>query len=80
MSKPAPRCWRCGQLVTWLTLNGAPIAIESCEAGKGDIGIQRQIDGSEIAIVGVGTRHQRHSRTCKSPSYVATALAKKVRL
>src|SRR5713226_9774573 len=42
MSRTAPCCWRCGQDVTWLSLNGVPIAIEPCPPGRGDIGIQRQ--------------------------------------
>lgn len=79
MSKPN-RCWRCDASVQWLPLRGVPVAIEPCQPGTGDIVIQRELNGSEIAIAASAGRFRRHAATCKSPSFVATALAKKVRL
>jgi hypothetical protein len=73
------RCWRCSAPVLWLALNGVPLAIDRCPPGQGDIGIQRQLDGTEIAFVAVGTNYRRHSRACKAPAFAATAPARKER-
>lgn len=73
-------CWKCGAPVLWLPTNGVRIAIEPCAPGTGDIALQRQIDGSETALATTGGRYQRHSVTCKRPSFVGSAPERKVRL
>ncbi len=75
-----PLCWKCGQAVLWRPIAGVPVAIEACPAGAGDIAIQLQLNGTEIAIPAVRTRFRRHSFSCSSGSFVGAALPGKVRI
>lgn len=77
----SPLCWRCGAEVLWLPLAGVQIAVEKCPPGHvGDLAIQRQLNGSEVAIASSSpTRYRRHSSTCHTTSYTGMAPAKKVR-
>ena len=75
-----PLCWKCGRAVLWRPLAGVPIAIEQCAPGTGDIALQLQITGVEVALPGRRTRFRRHSFTCSSGSFVGSAPLGKVRL
>ncbi len=75
-----PLCWKCGKAVLWRSIAGVPIAIEQCAPGTGDIGLQLQLNGTEIAFPSVRTRFRRHSFSCSSGSFVGAALQGKVRL
>jgi hypothetical protein len=75
-----PLCWKCGAAVLWRSIAGVPIAVEQCAPGTGDIALQLQLNGTEIAIPGVRTRFRRHSASCSSGSFVGAALERKVRL
>ncbi len=78
--KRNPLCWKCGAVVLWRSIAGVPIAIEACAPGTGDIALQLQLDGTEIALPGVRTRFRRHSFSCSSGSFVGSAPLGKVRL
>jgi hypothetical protein len=56
------KCYRCGAGVIWANLDGrAPVAVERCRPGLGDVAFQRQIGAAADALVSVnGSGWRRH--------------------
>lgn len=72
-------CWRCQNGVLWLPLEGKPVAVEPCQAGKGNIGIQGSLlGGADEAIRVTAGSWRLHMEHCPGPkSFSATAPRRK---
>jgi len=80
MNAPArreQRCYRCEAAVIWANRDGgAPIAVERCAPRTGDVGFQKQIDGTEQLVSMRGMGWRRH-RCPEGPAGAFSSMGKK---